>query len=99
MIAVHFSGQWLELAYKKSTKKFLLAEKVVTLLTGLFYMYRNSAQNRTNLQNAYRCLGLKVLLPTRVGGTRWVSHVLQALNNFLSDYAAFRLHLEQVPFI
>ena len=40
-----------------------------------------------------------MLLPTRVGGTRWFGHVLQALNNFLCGYAAFRLHLEQVPFI
>ena len=98
MIAVHCSGHRLELAYKDSVKNFPLAEKVVTLLTGLYYMYRNSPLNRTNLKNAYRCLGHKVLLPTRAGGTRWVGHVLQALNNFLSGYAAFRLHLEQVSF-
>ena len=99
MIAVHCSGHRLELAYKESIKKFPLAEKVVTLQTGLSYVYKNSAVNRTNLKNTYKCLGIKVLLPTRVGGTRWVGHVLQALNNFLSGYATFRLHLQQVPFI
>ena len=96
MIAVHCSGHRLELAYKDGIKKIPLAEKVVTLLTGLYYMYRNSPLNRTNLKNAYRCLGLKILLPTRAGGTRWVGHVLRALGNFLSGYAAFQLHLEQV---
>ena len=96
MIAVHSSGHRLELAYKDGIKKIPLAEKVVTLLTGLYYMYRNSPLNRTNLKIAYRCLGLKILLPTRAGGTRWVGHVLRALGNFLSGYAAFWLHLEQV---
>ena len=66
MIAVHCSGHRLELAYEESIKKFPLAEKVVTLLTGLFYMYKISAMNRTGLKNAYKCLGLKVLLTTRV---------------------------------
>ena len=96
MIAVHCSGHRLELAYKDTIKKFPLPEKVVTLLTGLYYMYRNSPLNRANLKEAYRCLGKKVLLPTRAGGTRWVGHVLKALNNFLSGYGAFRLHLEQL---
>ena len=43
MIAVHCSGHRLELAYKESIEKFPLAEKVFTLLTGLSYMYKNSA--------------------------------------------------------
>ena len=46
MIAFHCSGHRLELAYKDAIKKFPLAEKVVTLLSGLFYMYRNSPLNR-----------------------------------------------------
>ena len=70
MIAVHCSGHRLELAYKDTIKKFPLPEKVVTLLTGLYYMYRNSPLNRANLKEAYRCLSKKVLLPTRAGGTR-----------------------------
>ena len=67
MIVVHCSGHRFELAYKESIKKFLLAEKVVTLLTGLFYIYKNSALNRTS-KNAYKCLGLKMLLPTGLRG-------------------------------
>ena len=95
-IAVHCSGHRLELAYKDAIKKAPTAEKVVTLLCGLYYMYRNSPLNRTNLKNAFQCLGLKVHVPTWAGGTRWVGHTLQALKNFLTGYPALRLHLEQL---
>ena len=52
-IAVHCSEHRLELAYKDAIKKAPTAEKVVTLLCGLYYMYRNSPLNRTNLKNAF----------------------------------------------
>ena len=96
MIGVHCSGHRLELAYKDAVKKCPLAEKVTTLLKALYIFYSKSSLNRANLKNAYRCLGMKLLLPTRADGTRWVGHVLKALHNFLTGYAAFRLHLEQL---
>ena len=96
MIAVHCSGHRLELAFKDMIKKVANADKVVTLLSGLYYMYRNSALNRTNLKNAYRCLGSKILIPTCIGGSRCVSHTHRTLNNFLQGYPAIRLHLEQL---
>ena len=96
MIAVHCPGHRLELAFKDTIKKVANADKVVTLLSGLYCMYRNSSLNRTNLKNAYRCLGSKILIPTHVGGSRWVSHTLRALNIFLQGYPAIRLHLEQL---
>ena len=96
VIAVHCSGHRLELAYKDTIKKVPQAEKVVTLLTGLYYMYKKIPLNRANLKNAFKCLGEKILLPTRAGGSRWVGHTLLALSNFLSGYPAIRLHLEQL---
>lgn len=39
---------------------------------------------------------MKVLLPKRAGGTRWVGHTVDALDNFLTGYPAIRLHLEQL---
>ena len=96
MITVHCAGHRLELSYKDAVKEIPLAEKVVTLPSGLYYMYQNSPINRTNLKIAFRCLNMKTCLLTRAGGTRWVGHVLKALGNFLSGYKAFRLHLEQV---
>ena len=37
-----------------------------------------------------------VVLPTRVGGTRWVGHMKLAMETFLKGYEAFVLHLGQV---
>ena len=96
VIGIHCCGHRLELAYKDALKVSPLAEKVATLLSGLYYFYRNSALNRTNLKGAYNYLGLKILLPTRANGTRWVSHVSRALDHFVKDYKAFCLHFEQL---
>ena len=86
LIAVHCSAHTLELCYKDAIKKVPVAKKVITLLTGLYYMYQNSPLNRTNLRNAFGCLKMKVCLPTHAGGTRWVGNVLKALEHFLSGY-------------
>ena len=59
-------------------------------------MYHKSPLNRTNLKNAFRCLNVKVKLPTGASGTRWVEHILRALDHFLDGYPAFQLHLEQL---
>ena len=69
LIGIHCSAHRLELCYKDAMKKVPMAEKVLTLLTGLYYMYRNSPLNRTNLKNAFRCLSINIKLPTGAGGT------------------------------
>ncbi|XP_069105153.1 zinc finger protein 862-like [Argopecten irradians] len=51
---------------------------------------------RSNLKDSFHSLGLKVMLPTRIGGTRWIGHLLRALTNFMSGYQAIKQHLEQV---
>ena len=96
IVGIHCCGHKLELAIKDALKISSLAEKVTTLLSGLYYFYRNSALNRTNLKGAYKFFGLKILLPTRANGTRWVSHVSRALDHFVQGYKAFRLHFEQL---
>ena len=58
VVPVHCSGHKLELAYKDAIKNTALAEKVITMLIGLYYLYRVPL-NRTNLKNAFRCLGFK----------------------------------------
>ena len=95
VVPVHCSGHKLELAYKDAIKNTALAEKVVTMLTGLYYLYCVPL-NRTNLKNAFACLGLKKLYPVRAGGSRWIGHTLQALSNFIDRYKAIRLHVEQL---
>ena len=64
LIGIHCSAHRPELCYKDAMKKVPMAEKVLTLLTGLYYMYRNSPLNRTYLKNAFRCLSINIKLPT-----------------------------------
>ncbi|CAG2257191.1 unnamed protein product [Mytilus edulis] len=97
MVAVHCYAHKLELAFKDAIKHVPLDTKVTTcLLQGLYYFYHNSALNRANLKSSFRTLNKKVLLPTRIGGTRWVGHLLRALENFLTGYEAVKQHLEQI---
>ena len=89
VIGVHCCGHRLELTYKDAIHKNPLAEKSTSLLSGLYYFYRNCALNRTNIKNTYTCLGMKVLLPTQAGGTRLGSHMYKDLDHFLNGYKAF----------
>ncbi|KAK7944843.1 hypothetical protein WMY93_000571 [Mugilogobius chulae] len=50
----------------------------------------------TNLMNSFQALGHMRLVPTRIGGTRWVGHLLRALDHFLRGYQGLVLHLEQI---
>ncbi|XP_014675882.1 PREDICTED: zinc finger protein 862-like [Priapulus caudatus] len=95
-IAIHCYAHKLELAYKDAIKVVPLDKKAITLLQGLYYLYHNSALNRSNLKAAFSSLGQKPFMPTRVGGTRWVAHLLRALKNFFAGYDAIKVHLEQV---
>ena len=96
IIGIHCFGHRLELAYKESLAKVDLGDKVVTLLMGLYYFYHNSPLNRSNLKNSFKALGKKAVTPTRVGGTRWVGHVLRALTNLFKGYEAVVQHLQQL---
>ena len=97
LVEVHCFAHRLELGFKDAVKKSNLYEKTVaTLLMGLHYFYRNSPLNRSILTRSFSALGSKVYLPTRVGGTRWIGHLLRALTNFQNGYPATLQHLQQV---
>ena len=97
MVTIHCFAHRLELAMKDSVKKCKLYDKVVrVLLMGLYYFYHNSPLNRSMLKRSFTSLTLKAVLPTRVGGTRWVGHTVRALTNYIRGYPAVRNHLEQV---
>ncbi|KAK3090549.1 hypothetical protein FSP39_012619 [Pinctada imbricata] len=97
IVSIHCLGHRLELAYKDAMKSCSMGEKICTiLLMGLYYFYHNSPLNRSNLKMSSQTLGVKLKLPTRVGGTRWIGHILLALSNFFHSYSAILLHLEQL---
>ena len=78
----------LELAYKDAVKKNDVYDKVIVLLMGVYYFYRNSPKMRECLRKTCLFLGIGFLIPSRVGGTRWVGHLLKAINVFIKMYPA-----------
>ena len=96
LVGIHGMAHRLELAYKDAVKNNKLHQDLETLLMGLYNFYHYSPLNRSNLKAAYTLLDMTPLMPTRVGGTRWVGHQKRALDNFLNGYQAILLHLEQI---
>lgn len=66
----------------------------MTLLLGLFYIYRKSPKSKKSLVRSFESLEMKPILPTRIGGTRWLPHVERALKVFFKGYRAFCYHLQ-----
>ncbi|CAC5374675.1 unnamed protein product [Mytilus coruscus] len=79
-----------------------VAAKLRALQPSMYFMSMSFSERtlidycRANLKGSFRTLNKKVLLPTRIGGTRWVGHLLRALDNFLTGYEAVKQHLEQI---
>lgn len=89
----------LELSLKDVTKKVKTYERVNILLAGLYYFYHNSALNRAVLQKTYEATKSqdeKLLIPTRVGGTRWIGHQVTAITHLITSYKFIVTHMEQV---
>ena len=102
VITLHCMSHRLELALKDSTKGLKLYDKAINVLAmGLYYYYHNSALNRGMLRRTFAALKgdndvNKLLLPTRVGGTRWIGHQCTALSNLTTSYRFIVAHLEQI---
>lgn len=88
IVGVHCMAHRLELAYKDAMSKNMCHVKLEELLLGLYYFYHNSPLNRANLKRSFEMLSMRTVIPTRVGGTRWMGHVKTALDHFLRGYAA-----------
>lgn len=68
------------------------------MLAGLYYFYHNSALNRAVLQKTYEATKSqdeKLLIPTRVGGTRWIGHQVTAITHVITSYKFIVTHMEQ----
>lgn len=94
VIHVHCLAHRLELAYKDAIKQCVSKQekKLATLLVGIFYFYRRSPKQRSQLQLAFEVHGAGIM-PTRVGGTRWVGYTLTAIEACLRSYSPLCDHL------
>lgn len=100
LLTLHCMAHRLELAFKDATKKNQLHDKAINvLLMGIYYFYKKSALNRSMLQRSHDALhgdSSRLLIPTRIGGTRWVGHLKSALQSFSSSFAAIEAHMAQL---
>ena len=96
VIMVKCMSHRVELALKSAMKTSPLFNKVHDLFDQLFKFYHKSPKQTSGLKQAFEALNMSSSQPIRVGGTRWVSHTLDALKNMLKGYSAFIMHLSQV---
>ena len=96
IVLIHCLNHRIELAFKDAVKGQKLYAKVDGMLAELYKFYHTSALQTENLKSTFEACGMTVQLPHRVGGTRWVSHLVGALGQVWKGYKAFYLHLSQV---
>jgi hypothetical protein len=96
LIGIHYLAHRLELTLGDVAKEVPLQKQVDALFLQLYLFYHKSTLNRSNLKCSYAALGMKFLVPTRVGGTRWAPHTSRALYHILRGYAAIIQHLQEV---
>jgi hypothetical protein len=70
LVAIHCLAHRLELNFKDVVAKSKLYDKTITLLLGLYYLYRKSPKMKKSLTTSFESLKINRDLPTRVGGTR-----------------------------
>lgn len=90
IISTHCLAHRMELSVKDSIKDInnKLYDKTMTLLIGLYYFYKRSSKQKKLLVKAFKIHNMTCVIPTRVGGTRWVPHTVHAINIFLRGYIA-----------
>ena len=91
--AVHCYAHRLELAYKDALKRVDLYKKLSALLLGLYLFYHGSSKNRSQLRGIAATHNITGIVPTCVGGTRWLPHLQESLQRLLKGYRAIMGHL------
>ncbi|XP_076081027.1 zinc finger protein 862-like isoform X2 [Mytilus galloprovincialis] len=94
IVVTHCLAHRVELSFKDAIKSSKLYDKTITLLLGLYYLYRRGPKQKKALKRAFSALNMKKILPTHVGGTRWMPHMLRAINVIIKGYRGFKAHLE-----
>ncbi|XP_046567312.1 uncharacterized protein LOC124275716 [Haliotis rubra] len=61
----------------------------------LLYSFYKGYLQRSMLKGSFESLGVAPVMPTRIGGTRWVGHTVTALQQLWKGYKAFVHHTGQ----
>ena len=92
----HCLAHRLELGFKDAIKTHSqkLYDRAMTLLIGLYYLYRKSPTQKKALKRCFKSMEQSQILPTRVGGTRWLPHTQRAIGVLVKGYRVFKLQLD-----
>lgn len=96
MIAIHCLAHRLKLGVKDAIKRvyYKIYDRAMTMLICLYYFNKKSPKQKQELKNTFQILDMKCVIPTRVGGTRWVPHTMKSINIFQRSYNAVMTHLK-----
>lgn len=92
---VHCFNHRFELAIKYAFRNTFFDE-IDTLLTKIYYLYRQSPKRLRELREFSDIYEKSVLKPSKTNGTRWIGHKFNAMNIFLKNYGIFITHLESL---
>lgn len=93
---VHCLIHRLEMAYKAALKITQPFTILTDLLKNVYYFYHNSPLNKSSLKQTYKDLNLRLALPSRIGGSRWLLRLQTALQILLKGYPAIVLQMSKV---
>ncbi|XP_070443111.1 sperm flagellar protein 2 isoform X7 [Equus przewalskii] len=88
VLTVYCFAHHLELSYKAVFQSIPLYNNVRDLLYSLYHFYHNSPPHKISLITAFKDLRLRPVMPSQVGGRRWLQGLQAALQNFLKGYPA-----------
>jgi hypothetical protein len=92
---VHSMAHRLELSLKDVVKGEPAMKTLDQFLLNIYLFYHNSPTQRGLLKLSADVLRVPHLVPTRVGGTRWIGHTEHALENLWKAYPAIVQHCDQ----
>ncbi|XP_067668118.1 zinc finger protein 862-like [Haliotis asinina] len=81
---------------KNAGKSLSLLSTLEKFLDDVYKFYHYSPLNWTGLQETGDALGIKVVRPVNIYGTRWAGHRHRALQALNTDYVAIHTHCTQV---
>ena len=108
LLEIHCFPHRLELALLSMQRDCHLVTQVYDVLQLVWKTYHYSPKSKRELKTLGSQLGIDVLQPTRVKGSRWLPHVSRALDVFIkpvkdgdlakdeSQYAAVLQHMEHL---
>ncbi|XP_071953114.1 zinc finger protein 862-like [Antedon mediterranea] len=105
IIPMHCMPHRLELALLSGLKKQPTVTKVYDLLYLVWKTYHFSPKSKRELKQIGRELGVNVVNPGNVKGTRWIAHVTRSLTSFIKSpdvmtdagqYGAIHAHMDHL---